>query len=325
MEYSISIIRHSKDMPTLVCHNFFHSPDLFRIIEKTPGQTPYMLVATDDQGQVAGHMLVVLRRRGALMPPYLFTQGRVYGEGEYANEAERERIFGLMLNRLDQTLKRKLCLYIEFSNLSRKMFAYKEFRQCNYFPVQWMQIHNSLHSVSPEERLSEKFMKRITNATQLGVTVQEVKDEADVKRFYRVLHAHNRFRFLSYLPNERQFREMLSHKDHCRLYVCRQRDKVIGSGAVIYSGGDAYLWYFAAKSKVNPLLHPKTMLLWHCVKTAHLDGCEHFYFMDAGLPFSRSHTREFVLGFGGKPVSSYRWFRFSIRWINRLLSWCYRE
>ncbi len=325
MEYTITIIRHSKDLPPLACHNFFHSTALFRIIEKTPGQTPYMLVAQDDCGCVVAHMLVTLRRRGALMPPYLFTQGRIYGEGEYTEGVDRERIFGMMLDRLDQTLRRKLCLYIEFSNLSRKMFGYKEFRQSRYFPVQWMQIHNSLHSASPEKRLTEKVLHRIENAAKQGVTVHEATDDQEIKRFYGVLHAHNRLRFLSYLPHERLFAEMRSQQANCRLYVCQQRGKTIGSGAVIYSEGNAYLWYYAAKGKVNPLLHPKTMLLWHAVKTAHMDGCRHFYFMDAGLPFRRSHTREFILGFGGKPVSSYRWFRFSIGWINRLLSWFYKE
>ena len=325
MEYSITIIRHSADMPALVCRNFFHSTSLFRIIEKTPGQTPYMLVATGPDHQVAGHMLVVLRRRGALMPPYIFTQGRIYGEGDYEEDVEKEKIFGLMLARLDQTLKRKLCLYIEFSNLSRKMFGYKELRLAHYFPVQWMQIHNSLHSISPEERLTEKYVKRINNATRLGVTVEQVTDESGVKDFYRVLRSHNRLRFLSYLPAERQFREMVHVSDHCRLYVCRQHGKTLGSGSVIYSDGDAYLWYYAAKGKVNPLLHPKTMLIWHAVKEAHLRGCAHFYFMDAGLPFSRTRSRDFIMGFGGKPVSSLRWFRFSIGCVNKLLSWFYRE
>ena len=118
---------------------------------------------------------------------------------------------------------------------------------------------------------------------------------------------------------------MVHVSDHCRLYVCRQHGKTLGSGSVIYSDGDAYLWYYAAKGKVNPLLHPKTMLIWHAVKEAHLRGCAHFYFMDAGLPFSRSRSRDFIMGFGGQPVSSLRWFRFSIGCVNKLLSWFYRE
>jgi hypothetical protein len=47
--------------------------------------------------------------------------------------------------------------------------------------------------------------------------------------------------------------------------------------------------------------------------------------MDVGLPFRKNSFREFILSFGGKPVSTVRWFRCSIRWINGLLSWIYRD
>ena len=66
------------------CKNFFHSIELFVMLEHTPGMKPYMVVVKDDTGNVQAHMLTILRRRGALFPPYIFTQGRSYGEGEYA-------------------------------------------------------------------------------------------------------------------------------------------------------------------------------------------------------------------------------------------------
>ena len=52
---------------------------------------------------------------------------------------------------------------------------------------------------------------------------------------------------------------------------------------------------------------------------------DHVYFMNVGLPFKRSSSREFILNFGGKPVSTYRWFRFTFDWLNRLLTWCFQE
>ena len=101
---------------------FFHSPELFRMSEKTSGQTPYMVVAEED-GRVKAHMLATLRRRGSLFPPYLFTQGRIYGEGEYEPGVNKEEVFQMMLTEITRRLKRRLCLNIEFSHLSTKMFG----------------------------------------------------------------------------------------------------------------------------------------------------------------------------------------------------------
>jgi hypothetical protein len=47
--------------------------------------------------------------------------------------------------------------------------------------------------------------------------------------------------------------------------------------------------------------------------------------MDVGLPFKKSHYRDFILKFGGKEVSSYRWFRFTFGWLNHLMRLVYKE
>lgn len=133
--YQTQLYTSGEKLPHLNSRNFFHSPELFHIIEKTPGQKPYMVVATNAKGQVVGHVLAIIRRRGSLLPPMLYTQGRVFGEGEYADDVDQEEVFGVLLRALTRKLRRKLCFYIEFSHLSRKMFGYRYFRQNTYFPV----------------------------------------------------------------------------------------------------------------------------------------------------------------------------------------------
>ena len=61
------------------------------------------------------------------------------------------------------------------------------------------------------------------------------------------------------------------------------------------------------------------------MKDAYDRGFQHMCFLDVGLPFKNNSFREFILRFGGKEQSTYRWFRFSIKWVNRLLKWIYRE
>ena len=72
-------------------------------------------------------------------------------------------------------------------------------------------------------------------------------------------------------------------------------------------------------------VHPDILTIWHTLKTAHSRGFEHMFFLDVGLPFQKNAFRDFILAFGGKQTSGYRWFHCSIGWINRLLSWFYRD
>jgi hypothetical protein len=80
----------------------------------------------------------------------------------------------------------------------------------------------------------------------------------------------------------------------------------------------------ASRRKSFAIVHPDELTLWHVLKDTHSRGYEHVFFLDVGLPFSRNSFREFILRFGGKPVSTFRWFRCSIRWINVILSRIYR-
>ena len=91
----------------------------------------------DENGKVVAHMLSTLRRRGSWLPPYLYTQGRVYGEGEYDDLNHKEELFGRMLKALTHKLDRSLCLFIEFSDISEKMFGYQHFRNNGFFPLLW--------------------------------------------------------------------------------------------------------------------------------------------------------------------------------------------
>ena len=323
-DVSIDIITRSEDLPRLEgSKKFFHSDELFRIVEQTRGQTPYMVVARRE-GRVVARLLAVLRRRGSLIPPYLFSQGRIYGEGEYAEGERSEELFGMMLGAISRRLRRRLCMYIEFSDLSSKMFGYRLFRAEGYFPVRWMEIHNSLHSMAPEERLSARMRDRIERARGKGVVTTEVTDFDDFRDFYRLLRAFYRFKVRRYLPPERQFYEF-GHSDNCLLLATKYRDKVVGACAMVFSEGNAYLWFIASRRKSYHHLHPETLIVWDALRAAYERRCRHLYFMDVGLPYQKSPQREFILRFGGKPVGTYRWFRFTIGWMNRLLSFIYKE
>ena len=311
-------------LPEVREENFFHSRLLFDISARTPRMKPYMTVCTDETGRTISQLLAIVRYRTSLLPPFFFMHCRILGEGEYAeSDYRREELFGEMLKAITQRLN-KTVLYIEVSNLEQKMFGYRYFRQQSYFPVHWMSIHNSLHSRTPEERISEKLQKRIDTTYDRGVTTSEVDGEDDFKAFTKLLRKHHWLKPKRYIPDDQFFREAMK-TDACRLFVTKYHQHVIGCAACVYSQGNAYLWYAAFRRKTWLPMHPDTMTIWHCIKYAHSHGYEHINFMDVGLPFRKNLFREFILSFGGKPVSTLRWFRCSIRWVNALLSWVYRD
>ena len=56
MEVRTNIITHSKDLPELCKGTFFHSRDLFCMLEQTPRLKPCMVVATDENGETIGEL-----------------------------------------------------------------------------------------------------------------------------------------------------------------------------------------------------------------------------------------------------------------------------
>lgn len=307
----------------LMKDNFFHSPQLFMLSRDTTRQRPYMVTVEDKDGHVVAQMLAIMRRRSSWLPPYLYRQCRVLGEGCYRDGTNKTELFEMMLSTLTKRLGPSM-FFMEVSNLSQKMFGYKQFRDNRYFPVRWMSIHNSLHSHAPEERLSKKMLKRIEKSYSRGVITDEVKDEADFKAFSQLLHKHNWLKPKRYIPEDDFFRGMRK-LGNARLFVTRYHEHIIGCSVVVYSEQQSYLWYTAFRRKTYITLHPDEVTLWYALKDAYDRGYEHMYFMDVGLPYSKNAFREFILRFGGKPVSTYRWFRCNIKWINSLLSWIYRD
>lgn len=320
----IHIITHSQDLPPLDETDIFHSRTLFAIIEQTPGMWPYMAVATDESGHVRAHLLATLRRRGSMMPPYLFTQAHIYGEGVYAHEAEKADLFHQLITALTHYLHRKLCLYIEISDITKKMFGYRSLRQNGYFPVQWMQIHNSLHSKHPQERLSDRTAHNILRGERAGLSVREAQTEEEVKAYYKVLRTYYSTKLHRYIPKEQLFIQLLHH-ERAKIYITLMKGRIIGGATVVESKGDAYLWYIAAQHTRHPMAHPLSGTVWQVLNDSYDQGLRHVFFLNVGLPFRRNPYREFILGFGGKPISGYRWFHFTIGWLNHFLSWFYRE
>jgi hypothetical protein len=322
--YSVKLYSSGEKLPEMSSSNFFHSPEFFHILEKAPGQKPFMAIVTNAEGRVVAHLLAYLHRRGSFLPPYLYTQGRIYGDGEYEEDEPQEELFGMMLEAITKKFRFRLCLFIEQSDSSRKMFGYHYFRKNGYFPVPWMEVHNSLHSMKPEDRVSAKLLFKIEHIEKMGVTTREPVNEQEVKDFYKMMKGYYRTKVRRIIPPLEQVMAFY-HSESIKIFVTLYKERIIGGCLCACTMGNVFLWYFASLRKRYRLLHPDTMTVWYAIKWAWKHNFAHIDFSDVGLPYSKSRQRQFFLKFGGKPVAKYRWFHFTFSWLNRLLNWIYRE
>ena len=104
-----------------------------------------------------------------------------------------------------------------------------------------------------------------------------------------------------------------------RIFIVTYKDKVIGGSVCISSNNSAYLWFSGGMRKTYALQYPGILAVWQALRDAKERGYRHLEFMDVGLPFHKHGYREFVLRFGGKQISTRRWFRFRWEWLNRVL------
>lgn len=322
MSLKLTTYYSGSEVPALPGTNTFHSTELFRIYEATPGYTPVLIVASIE-GKPVGKLLAVIRTSVRLFPPGIIKRCEVYGTGEYFDtDLDRETVFTEMLQRLTSEALRK-CFLIEFRNLDNAMFGYKAFRDNRYFAINWMRVRNSLHSLhKTEDRFSPSRIRQIKKGLKNGAEVREARTAEEIKAFALMLQHNYSSKIRRHFPNLKFFQLLetqLIEGKQSRIFIVTYKGKIIGGSACIYSGTDAFLWFSGGMRKTYALQYPGILAVWKALDDARERGYEHLEFMDVGLPFRKHGYREFVLRFGGKQISTRRWFHFRWEWLNRVL------
>ena len=215
MPLKLTTYYQGKDIPELPGKNTFHSKELFQIYEATPGYTPLLIVATED-GRPVARLLAAIRKAKKWLPSSLVKHCVVYSEGEFLDESlsdnkeKAEEVFGDMLEHLTQEASRS-CVLIEFRNLNNSMFGYRVFRANDYFPVNWLRVRNSLHSMKKtEDRFSPSRIRQIKKGLKNGARVEEAHTVEEIHAFSRMLHKVYSSRIRRYFPANDFFRHMNS-------------------------------------------------------------------------------------------------------------------
>lgn len=321
MPVRLSTYHKGNVIPALPGETIFHSAELFHVFEMTRGYEPILIVASEGD-RIIGKLLGVIRKSVRLFPPAIIKRCEIYGTGEYFDEdRNKEELFGEMLEHLTKEALRKSFL-IEFRNLENPLFGYKAFRKNNYFAVNWLRVHNSLHSKAPYDRLSVSRRRQVNKALKNGAYMEVADNEQDIKEFSRMLKNAYSSQVRKHFPDVDFFRLLAwqsPQKEIAKVFLVKYKDKIIGGSICLFSNNNAYLWFSGGMRKTYALLYPGILAVWAPITYAFEKGYRHFEFMDAGLPFKKHGYRDFVLRFGGKQSSTRRWFRFRWEWLNTLL------
>lgn len=318
--------RCGSTLPPLPGNSLPNSSELFHVYEQTTGYAPLLIVAFIDEKPVA-KLLAVIRKSNRLFPPSFIKRCELFGTGEYFdNSLSKDELFGMMLEHLTEEVSAH-CFLIEVRNLPTALFGYKYFRRNRYFPVNWLRVYNSLHSLSPEERLEPFRHRQIARALEQGVSLKRAETEAETEAALQMLRRNYSSKLRKHFPDLQLFRLLSSQRngqEAANTFLVEYKGKVIGASFCMYSNDYVYLCFSAGLRKTYAWLHPHVLAVWTAITHAHEQGYKHFEFVDAGLPFRQLGYRRFILSFGGKQVSPRRWFRFRWSWLNKLASWLYR-
>lgn len=229
MPLKLTTYYQGSEIPDFPGTNTFHSKELFQIYEETPGYTPLLIMASED-GKPVARLLAAIRKSIRMFPPAFIKRCEIYGTGEYLiAEADKERIFGEMLEHLTTEALRNSFL-IEFRNLENAMFGYKYFRSNRYFPVNWLRVRNSLHGIeNAEQRFSPSRIRQIKKGLKNGAKVDEARTVEEIREFSNMLRHLYSSRIRKHFPNIIFFQHMdtrLIHSRQAKIFIVRYKTKL---------------------------------------------------------------------------------------------------
>lgn len=320
MAIRLTTYEHSKDIPALPGINIFHSTELFKVLEQTPGYRPLLLVASVGNHSV-GKMLCITRRSSRLLRFLSVTY--IYGIGEYfSSNIRREEIFNELLAYFTQRFQERSFL-LEFRNLEEPLFGYKYFRQNHYFPIKWLRVQNTLRQDEITQWMSNSRKRQIARGLEKGAQMEVAQNEEEIREFFAMLKKFYSPKVHRYLPEQEFFlglTRQTTDRELSKTFIIRYKGKIIGGSVCLFSGKKAYLMFSGGLRKTYPLLYPGVLAVWNAMHYSMAHGYEQFEFINAGLPFKKYSYRDFILRFGGKQLSSRRWFKLRWPWLNRLFN-----
>lgn len=319
----IDIYTRSEELPPLLPGSIQHSALIFGLLRNSRSSKPYMMVATDEQDNELAHIIIIKRRGIRLFPPAIGSWFTIYGEGTYCpNCPNREEIFSKFIDKLFD-LFNIFKSRIEIKCIEDPRFAYATLSRHCFIPIRDHRIYISLHSKSPEERLSRSYRSHLRKSKERGATYRRAITPQEIDEGLRLLKNYYRSKIRRPLPSIDVLRGLLADERQ-RMFIVEHNGKIIGCSMCTYHNDNAYLTFSCGLRKSHALLYPGIVAVWAAIDDARNRGCRHIEFLESRtLIGTRSGYKIFLLNFGGKQVSTLRWYHFKCNFLNKILRTIY--
>ena len=216
---------HSEALPNLPGKNVFHSVSLFRILERTSGFSPFMLVAFNGDRPI-GKLLCVVRKS------WFISKCIVYDTGEYFDaDLRHDLIFDELLSYFTNRNKDNFSI-IEFRNLSESLFGYRYFRQNGYFPIRRLRVINSIHHSTIDKWMGASRKRQIQCGLRNGAVMGVADTEEQVRNLFRMLKKYYSSKVFKYFPAIDFFTTLLEQRDGSdeigKIFTVSYNGRIIG-------------------------------------------------------------------------------------------------
>lgn len=286
--------------------NIFHTPDMFRVFQRTKGYQPEVWVARGENQQILVIFLpVTISIHGGIFRP-LTTHTIAYGSilcdlGDQAKEALKALLQHF------QAVHKLRSIYTELRNISDMSDYQAVMNQSGFIYEEHLNYKIDLTG-SPDlvfSRIGKRTQKHIKRALTRGeLAVEEVTDLSGINECYQLLCKTYKLARIP-LANRSLFEsafEVLYPQGMLRVTAARHRGTMVAVSFELLYKDVIYGWYGGMDREFSRYT-PNELLMWHILRWGAENGYREYDFGGAGKPDEDYGVRDFKAKFGGALVN----------------------
>jgi len=291
--------------------NFFQTPDLYEVYEKTRNYNPIFLAITNDQDNILALLLAVrIQEFGGFMGS-ISSRSVIQGGPLFQNSESGREALSLLLTEYDKIAKQYV-LYTEIRNTCDRSLLKETFFELGYEFKDHLNILVNLKK--PKDvliaGLSKSRRRFIRKAKENGVVVEEIKIREQIPVFYELLkktYENAKMPLVDISLFDAAF-SILYPKNRIKFFLAKHNDEYIGGIMTPIYKNVITEWYITG-SREHSKLYPSDTITWYPIEWGAENGYLIFDFGGAGEPEKEYGVRDFKMQFGGELINLGRYLK----------------